>query len=378
LIRADIYITFQQVNTQTTFFQGGTVKKRWGLSVLVLLLIVSLRVQAQSIEEFMAKGQQMLERGAFSEAVSAFRAVVSREPDNFEAQFNLAFAYLQWGRNSNAVQEFKRALSYQPQNSEIWSNLAICYENLGRSDEAIGALYKAVQYNPGNLTARINLAAMYHNANHFAKAITQYKQVIAMDGTNEEALTNLAKCLTSTGKYKEAKNYLMQAIAANPSNGVARWEIGNIYAKNEKNIEKAISEYKLAITADPSQPAFYESLASAYESQGKKNDAVETLKSSLIYVDDALQKEKIQDHIDRLELGDAPKGQESTATKMSSKSQIADLQKELRKKDTNETKQLDTKPVDVMGDFNDLNTTEEEDNPLDLKAAAKKKAEEKK
>ena len=354
------------------------MKKRWGLSVLVLLLIVSLRVQAQSIEEFMAKGQQMLERGAFSEAVSAFRAVVSREPDNFEAQFNLAFAYLQWGRNSNAVQEFKRALSYQPQNSEIWSNLAICYENLGRSDEAIGALYKAVQYNPGNLTARINLAAMYHNANHFAKAIAQYKQVIAMDGSNEEALTNLAKCLTSTGKYKEAKNYLMQAIAANPSNGVARWEIGNIYAKNEKNLEKAISEYKLAITADPSQPAFYESLASAYESQGKKNDAVETLKSSLIYVDDALQKEKIQDHIDRLELGDAPKGQEGTATKMSNKSQIADLQKELRKKDANETKQLDTKPVDVMGDFNDLNTTEEEENPLDLKAAAKKKAEEKK
>ncbi len=354
------------------------MKKRWGLSVLVLLLIVGVQVQAQSIEELTAKGQQMLERGAFSEAVSAFRGVVSREPDNFEAQFNLAFAYLQWGRNSNAIQEFKRALSYQPRNSDIWSNLAICYENLGRSDESIGALYKAVQYNPGNLTARINLAAMYHNANHFAKAISQYKQVIAIDGTNEEALTNLAKCLTSTGKYKEAKNYLMQAIAANPSNGVARWEMGNIYAKNEKNLDKAISEYKLAITADHSQPAFYESLASAYETQGKKDDAVETLKNSMIYVDDALQKEKIQDHIDRLELGDAPKGQEGTATKMSSKSQIADLQKELRKKDTNDTKQLDTKPVDVMGDFNDLNTTEEEDNPLDLKAAAKKKAEEKK
>ena len=348
------------------------MKTGWGLSVVVLFLLVRAPIQAQSIEELMAKGQQLLERGAFSEAVSAFRGVVSREPDNFEAQFNLAFAYLQWGRNSNAIQEFKRALSYQPQNSEIWSNLAICYENLGRSDEAIGALYKAVQYNPGNITARINLAAMYHNANHFAKAISQYKQVIAMDGSNEEALTNLAKCLTSTGKYKEAKNYLMQAIAANPSNGVARWEIGNIYAKNEKTLDKAINEFKLAITADPSQPAFYESLASAYETQGK------TLKSSLIYVDDALQKEKIQDRIDRLELGDAPKGQESAATKMSTKSQIADLQKELRKKETNETKQIDTKPVDVMGDFDDLNSPDEEENPLDLKAAAKKKAEQNK
>ncbi|MBN1757104.1 MAG: tetratricopeptide repeat protein [Chitinispirillaceae bacterium] len=354
------------------------MKTRWGLSVLVVLLLAGTRIQAQSIEELMAKGQQLLQRGAFSEAVSAFRGVVSREPDNFEAQFNLAFAYLQWGRNSNAIQEFKRALSYQPRNSEIWSNLAICYENLGRSDEAIGALYKAVQYNPGNITARINLAAMYHNANHYQKAIAQYKQVISIDGSNEEALTNLAKCLSSTGKYAEAKNYLMQAIASNPNNGVARWEIGNIYVNKEKNLDKAIKEFKLAITADPSQPAFYESLASAYESQGKKDDAIETLKNSLVYVDDALQKEKIQDRIDRLELGDAPKGQESTATKMSTKSQIADLQKELRKKETTDTKQIDTKPVDVMGDFNDLNSNEEEENPLDLKAAAKKKAESKK
>ena len=361
-----------------TYYEGGTLKTRLGISVIVLLLLAGIRIQAQSIEELMAKGQQLLERGAFSEAVSAFRGVVSREPDNFEAQFNLAFAYLQWGRNSNAIQEFKRALSYQPNNSEIWSNLAICYENLGQSDQAIGALYKAVQYNPSNITARVNLAAMYHNANQYGKAIAQYKEVIQMDGTNEEALTNLAKCLTSTGKFAEAKNYLMQAVAANPNNGMARWELGNIYTKHEKNNDKAINEYKLAITADPSQPAFYESLASAYETKGDKAKAIETLKSSLIYIDDALQKEKMQDRIDRLELGDAPKGgKEDGGAKLTTKSQIADLQKELRKKDKNETKQLDTKPVDIMGDFNDLNTTEEEENPLDLKAAAKKKSAEK-
>ena len=326
----------------------------------------------------MTKGQQLLERGAFSEAVSAFRGVVSREPDNFEAQFNLGFAYLQWGRNSNAIQEFKKALSYQPRNSEIWSNLAICYENLGRSDEAIGALYKAVQYNPGNITARINLAAMYHNANHFKKAIAQYKEVISMDGSNEEALTNLAKCLTSTGKYAEAKNYLMQAIASNPGNGVARWEIGNIYMDKENNTDKAIKEFELAITADPSQPAFYESLASAFEKKGKKDKAIETLKQSLVYIDDALQKEKIQDRIDRLELGDAPKGTGGGGVKMATKNQIDDLKKELRTSEKSETRTIETQPVDVMGDFNDLNSDEEEENPLDLEAAARKKAEQNK
>lgn len=349
-----------------------------GLKVItVAVAIFCVHLQAQTIETLMAQGQHMLEQGAFSQAVTAFRQVVSREPDNFEAQFNLGFAYLNWGRNSNAITEFKKALSYQPTNSEIWSNLAIAYENLGKSDQAIGALLKAVQYNPGNATARINLAAMYGNANHFKKAIAQYKEVLSVDGMNEEALINISKCLVSIGRYKEAKSYLQQAVAANPSNGQARWELGNIYWKNEKNIDKGINEYKLAITADASQPLFYSDLASAYETKGNKKEAIETLKKAMVYVDDALQKEKLQDRIDRLELGDAPKGAEGSGSpKLTTKNQINDLRSELRQPEKKENvKRLDTKPVDVMGDFDDLNNDDKDVvDPLDLEAQAKKKA----
>jgi len=348
-----------------------------GKTAVFLVFCFAFALCAQSIEELMAKGQQLLERGAYSEAVTAFRGVTSREPDNFEAQFNLAFAYLQWGRNSNAITEFKQALRYQPNNSEIWSNLAIAYENMGQSDQAIGALMKAVQYNPGNVTARINLAAMYHNANQFQKAIAHYKEAIAIDGTNEEALTNLAKCLVSTKKFAEAKNYLTQAIASNPGSGEAHWELGNIAWKNEKNVDKGIAEYKLAISVQPEGIPFYESLASAYESKGDKAQAVETLKGALVYIDDVLQKDKMQERIDRLELGDTQKGKDGGA-KLTTKSQIDDLRKELRTTDKAQTQQLETKPVDVMGDLNDLSGGEENNDLLDLKSAAKKKSADKK
>lgn len=327
----------------------------------------------------MARGQQLLERGAYSEAITAFRSVVSREPDNFEAQFNMAFAYLQWGRFSNAVEEFKKALRYQPQNSEIWSNLAIAYENMGKSDMALGALQKSVQYNPTNITARINLAAMYHNANQFNRAIAEYKAAISIDGSNEEALVNLAKCLVSVGKFEEARQYLTQAIAANPNNGEAHWELGNIYWKKEKNVDKGINEYNLAISAQPSVYAFYESLASAYEEKGDKTKAIETLKNSLIYIDDALQKERIQQRIDKLELGDTQKSKEADGVKLTNKSQINELKKELREeeKKPTEIKKIDAKPVNVMDDLKDLNT-QDESNPLDLTGELKKKKEEKK
>jgi len=110
------------------------------VKVLSSLLLAIFMVSAQSIEDIMFNGQQLLERGAYSQAVTAFRQVTSREPSNFEAQFNLAFAYLGWGRHSNAVDEFKKALRLQPRNSAVWGNLAIAFENLGKKRAAIEAL----------------------------------------------------------------------------------------------------------------------------------------------------------------------------------------------------------------------------------------------
>lgn len=342
---------------------------------VAMLFVFCVTLRAESIESLMNQGQELLSRGAYSQAVTAFRQIVSRERDNFEAQFNLGFAYLQWGRNSNAVDEFKTALGYQPQSSEVWSNLAIAYENLGKSDLAIGALYKAVQYDPQNSTARMNLAAMYANANRFKEAIAQYKKVVAIDNTNEDALTNLSKCLISVGQFSEAKEYLQQVLAANPNSGDAHWELGNIARDKEKDIDKGIKEYRLAIAVQPSGTAFYESLASALESKGEKGEAVEVLKKSLVFTDDALRKEKIQARIDRIETGDTKKGDGvngSNTPKLTTKSQINDLKSELRTKEVRQSETVETAPVDVMGDLNDLET--EEAAPLDLKSEAKKRA----
>ncbi|NLP04001.1 MAG: tetratricopeptide repeat protein [Fibrobacter sp.] len=347
------------------------------LSTIVLAVFV--QVQAQSIESLMLSGQEMLQNGAFSQAVTQFRKVIQMEPSNFEAQFNLAFAYLGWGRNSNAVEEFKKAMRLQPRNSQVWANLAIAYENLGKSQDAINALYQAVQLDPQNITARMNLAAMYANANAHSKAVAQYKEVISLDGMNEEALTNLSKCLIALGKTDEAKGYLKQAIAANPNNGDAHWELGNIAWKKDNDREKAISEYKLAITVQPNGAHFYENLALALEDKGDKAGAIDVLKKSLIYTDDALKKEKIKEKIELLEKGDTAnaKKADDSDTKLTTKSQINDLRKELGKGEkSSETQRINTAPIDVMGDLNDLNV-DDGGSTLDLKSEAKKRAEKK-
>ena len=342
-------------------------------ALLVIIVFAFSGHAAESIESLTAAGQSLLERGAYSQAVTAFRQVVSREADNFEAQFNLAFAYLQWGRNNNAVEEFKKALQWQPKNSQVWANLAIAYGNLDKKEEALYSLNQAVTFDPQNITARMNLAVMYANANHVKQAMEQYQRVLEIDATHEDALLNMSRCLISEKQYDEAVKHLQKIAVAYPNNGSVHFELANIYWKRQNDIGHALTEYKLAVTLTPENISFYDNYASALIERGEKLDAIELLKKSLQYSDDAQRTDKIQNQIDRLETEGNPveKNSESSSPKMQSTDGINDLKKELRK-DNTESRRIETTPVNVMSDLESVSS--DTTKALDLRGEAKKRA----
>lgn len=323
------------------------------IMVPVFLIVLSIQSFSQSTESLMSAGQELLQRGAFSQSVTSFRQVLSREPGNFEAQFNLALAYLQWGRQENAVDEFKKALSLQPKSSLAWANLAIAYENLGKKQDAVNSLYKAVELDPENTTARMNLAAMYANAGDQKNAISQFKQVVKLDPRNEEALTNLASSLIDVGQLTEARTYLRQVIEINPSNATAHWELGNILWKSDNDTQKALGEYRTAVTIQPDNVELYDNYAGLLEEQGKKAEALEVLKKSLTYITDALKKDKVQEKIDKLEGRTAPGTRiENHDSTKSSQSQLDSLKKELRPSEQKgAVKMMKTGPMNVLDDI---------------------------
>jgi tetratricopeptide (TPR) repeat protein len=352
------------------------------MPALLAVIIFSFYSGAQtSVEELMANGNSLLRNGAYTEAASVFKQILAKEPRNFEAQANLAFAYLQLERYEKALTEYKKALSLDSKSSECWANLGFVYERLGKINDAAGAINKAIELNPSNIEARMNLAAMYENAGSFDKALAHYETVIKMDATKSDAYNGAIRCLTEKGNITSAKKYCQEAIANDPQNGEAHWLLGNILWKKENNTQDALKEYKAAVIINENSQVFYENLALLLEEMGKKDEALATWKKYLIYLDDAMKKEEVQKRIDKLEKGEQPVSKSEPAiskeeTEKQSAEQLKKLKSELRKDSKAEAKKIETKPIDIGSDIE--KTTKDEAPELDLRKEAKKKAESKK
>jgi len=277
------------------------MKKFFLMSSMLAVLALNSAPYAQSPESLMMQGNEMMQRGAFDQAVTHFSRLVSMQPNNFEATYNLALAYLGWGRFSQAIDNFQKATRLNPRSSHAWSNLAVAYQNMNRTNDAVNALTKAVQADPSNITARINLASMYANTNKNSQAIQEYMRIVNGGHRESGVILNLAKCLITANRMDEAKNYLREAIAADPNNVEARFELADIFWRKEKNPAAAIQELNLAISVRPDVGGLYDQLATILESQDKKAEAAEQLKKALIFTTSMVDKERIQVRIDRLE-----------------------------------------------------------------------------
>ena len=100
------------------------------------LLLMASSARSQSVEELMAQGDGLLKNGAYAEAVTVFRKIISQDPRNFEAQSNLAFSYLQSERYSNAVTEYNKAISLSPHSAESWLNLGYAYRKIREAKQS--------------------------------------------------------------------------------------------------------------------------------------------------------------------------------------------------------------------------------------------------
>lgn len=179
------------------------------------------------------------------------REALKLEPNDLDAQVQLAAILSQTGKIDEAVELLKAATKKEPTNPQIGAMLGSVLTQAGRNDDALTVFKGMLEKYPNNdeviRTARSQISIIYVNMGDYAKG--------------------------------EAELELL--LERNPDEVGVNNDLGYLYADQGKNLEKAETMIRKAVQEEPDRPAYLDSLGWVLFKRGKAKEAVEPLEKAV-------------------------------------------------------------------------------------------------
>jgi tetratricopeptide (TPR) repeat protein len=225
------------------------------------------------------------EAGKLDSAMALLRTVISFQPDNPNANYELAVIHYNQKNFDSAAVNFQRAVAavevraatdstYAAFRNQALFNLAAVYQNAGKHQEAIEALRKYLGFNPTDDDARRALAnsfrvtGMPDSAKAIEQTITSQPSAGGGATAGEAGAFNRGIDAFNAKNYEEAAGAFQEYLATNPRSREALYNLASTYYAMS-NADSLISIGQRLVALDPLNDNNLRLLAGGY--QIKKN-----------------------------------------------------------------------------------------------------------
>ena len=164
------------------------------------------------LREFLARGNDAMQRGLIDDARIQYETVLSLEPHHATAHHMLGRISDMAKRFDEAERHYLEALSANREDGYLLSDLGYSYLQQGRLDEARQYLTQAITREPDLAVAKVNLAAVYAHGGDQRGALAWLRQV----GSEQQAQETLAAIISKPAPW--VMNGSTEALANNQEN----------------------------------------------------------------------------------------------------------------------------------------------------------------
>ena len=194
------------------------------------LLSFTLTNSVKAFESFIKAYMENNRPNARLEKVtSLFRQAIQKDPDFWEAYYNLGIVYFNEENYNKALEQFDKVIKALPNFSKPYYGRGLIYLKQGRYDLALKDFERVKELNPND-----------------------YK-----------AYYYIGRVLRKQKKFKEAEKSLKKATEINPDFAPSFFEWGNVYY-DKKNYRKAIEYYRSAAELNPDNYEYHLRLGDCY------------------------------------------------------------------------------------------------------------------
>jgi tetratricopeptide (TPR) repeat protein len=183
----------------------------------------ALKIRAQFLngpqldpDLLVALGANFAGAGQPDPAIDLFKAAITRDPDSFQAQFNLGLALVNLKRLDEAVPPLQTSLVLAPSSKDANAALALAYVLQGNYKDAIAPLEAARASDPQDRKMAGLLSLAYDRTGAPAKAIPILRESIQASPGDPKLYFLLIDCLNAAEKQQEALEVADQAVSRFP------------------------------------------------------------------------------------------------------------------------------------------------------------------
>jgi tetratricopeptide (TPR) repeat protein len=197
----------------------------------------------------------------------------------------LGIAFYKTGMYDEAAREFRRVVSLRPDDPEALFYLGLVALRQQQWPVAAHAFEELAAHGIPRVSVYVNLAYAYERMRSFDQAKIAIDQALSCGGRGDARVqTNAAALAIAVGDHEQADGALAAARAIygirRPS--AAWYHYAGVNAALTNDLDRAIAVLVEAVQAYPAYAVLWNNLALAYESQGRHDEAMQTLERGLV------------------------------------------------------------------------------------------------
>ncbi len=256
------------------------LKARGKFSDAVELLKVVAQDPRFEIDALIAIGEIYLSLENFEKAEKYFLQAVMKAPNNRQATFYTALVFQIQGKCRDALRMIENNLEEKPI-STLSADLAIhCLLQLNHNDMALNICDRLLEERPDDLRSYLIFVDVLEQMDQHKRVIEILRKGVEKFPENSFLNIYFASRLEQQGDWKEAIEVAEKILEREPNDSDAANFIGYVLADKNKELDRALSLIKLALTQFPDEAAYLDSLGWVLFRMGKLNEALEAIEKA--------------------------------------------------------------------------------------------------
>ncbi len=227
-------------------------------------------------------------------ATSYYNLVIELAPWHPEGWIRLGGLYFDNKKYNETVKVLSMGITKFPEDFTINLLLGVSFAQLDKHDSAKIYLSKAVELNGNDINALTSFGYTLSQLKENEKAIFYISKAIKLDPGNVDLLGTLGLIYDGQEAWRECDSVYSLALKNSPTNALINNNYAYSLSKRAVRLDEALAMAKIAITAEPKNSSYLDTIGWVYFQLGDYNNAKK-------YINEALEvggdKAVILDHL---------------------------------------------------------------------------------